>query len=147
MPIYSRNEIANYRKAEEQEQKMFYKKFFGQKMFYKKFLMYQFKKFLRLFLEIASLYKKQNRLISKTGLLINGFLLYLRRASHMLGRSPKETMLGSRSYETLFKQTSDSRCHIVSSEKATKKAVFLCFIKSQPSSDLTIEGEVTVVRI
>ena len=35
------------------------------------------KKLFRLFLDIAPLYKKQNRLIFKTGFLISGFLLYL----------------------------------------------------------------------
>ena len=37
---------------------------------------YLFKKLFRLSLEIAPLYKKQNRLILKTSFLINGFLLY-----------------------------------------------------------------------
>ena len=39
--------------------------------------MYQIKKHLRLFLEIAILYKKQNRLIFRNGFLISGFLLYV----------------------------------------------------------------------
>ena len=60
MPTYSRNRTENYRTAEKQEQKMFYKKVF----------MYLFKKLFRLFLEIAPLFKKQNRLIFKTGFLI-----------------------------------------------------------------------------
>ena len=41
----------------------------------KKFLIYQIKKHFRLFLEIAPLYKKQNRLIFRNGFLISGFLL------------------------------------------------------------------------
>ena len=53
-----------------------------QKIFYNKFLMYQFKKLFRLFLEIAPMYKKQNKLISKTGVLISRLLLLTGSETH-----------------------------------------------------------------
>ena len=42
-----------------------------------KFFIYYIKKHFRLFLKIAPLCEKQNRLIFKNGLIISGFLLYL----------------------------------------------------------------------